>query len=190
MKPFHTPLIPLLLTLLLAVLTTTTAIPTSNIPTSSSLHLDLSSEIFYRDPETGALVPMNGTIEENIHLFKLDDIVETAGIGLESRNPRGPPDCHPPQNWKPVGEAPLKDGIAYLRHIKGDIRFNARTCTRVSCSWNAGIFLCNDNYVEWWVTASKIGDYADNIRRACCRDCMGQQFDDAGWNVCVASSNC
>lgn len=57
---------------------------------------------------------------------------------------RGPPDCHPPQPWKPVGEAPLVDGINYLRRIKGDIRVPARHCGRVSCSWAAGIFVCND----------------------------------------------
>ncbi|PVH83871.1 hypothetical protein DL98DRAFT_529159 [Cadophora sp. DSE1049] len=173
MKSLTTTILPLLLTLLFAL--QAIAIPTSD-SLESSLHLDLSSEIVYRDPDNGALIPMNGTIEQNLHLFKLDDIAETTSTSLESRNPRGPPDCHPPQNWKPVGEAPLKDGINYLRHIKGDIRFYARTCTR--------------NYMEWWVTASKIGDYADNIRKACCRDCKGQQFDDANWNVCVASSNC
>ncbi|KAK0100755.1 hypothetical protein ONS95_007205 [Cadophora gregata] len=187
MKSFTTSILSLLLILLLTL--QAVAIPTSDI-VEASLPLDLSSDFIYRDPDNGALIPMNGTIEENLHLFKFDDAVNIASTSLESRNPRGPPDCHPPQNWKPVGEAPLLDGIDYLHRIKGDIRFSARSCGRVSCSWNAGIFLCNDNYVEWWVTASKIGDYAQNIAKACCRDCMGQQFDDANWNVCVASSPC
>lgn len=46
------------------------------------------------------------------------------------------------------------------------------------------------NYVEWWITGDTIGDYADNIRKTCCPNCMGQQVDNAGWDVYVASSKC
>lgn len=38
------------------------AVPTSDVANLSA-HLDLTSDFIYRDPDTGALIHMNGTIE-------------------------------------------------------------------------------------------------------------------------------
>ena len=60
MKCLPTTLLTLVLTLLFSL--QAVAIPTSDVA-DSTLHLDLTSDFIYRDPDTGALIPMNGTVE-------------------------------------------------------------------------------------------------------------------------------
>jgi len=60
MKCLPTTLLTLVLTLLFSL--QAVAIPTSDVA-DSTLQLDLTSDFIYRDPDTGALIPMNGTVE-------------------------------------------------------------------------------------------------------------------------------
>src|SRR3954468_14109313 len=62
--------------------------------------------------------------------------------------------CNWPPGYSPAGTGAnsgnanaLQDGINYLRGISGSCRANPGpgSCGRVSCSYNVGIFYCNDN---------------------------------------------
>lgn len=48
--------------------------------------------------------------------------------------------------WPTTARARIVEGIAYLRRVGGKPRLRAGPgrCSRVSCSWNAAIYWCND----------------------------------------------
>lgn len=50
-----------------------------------------------------------------------------------------------------VTQGPVKEGIEYLRKVRGQPHLGRgpRKCERVSCSWNTGIFWCNDVSVHF-----------------------------------------
>ncbi|KAF5228563.1 hypothetical protein FAUST_10993 [Fusarium austroamericanum] len=107
-------------------------------------------------------------------------------------------------NFPSARERPINDGIQYLRGIAGGltIRAGPRVCDRISCSSNAGIFICNDNPQPFWIPS---WDNVANAAKACnnecrqfCFDCglqtgwwtAGQRFHDANFNVIIRESSC
>ncbi|KAK4215168.1 hypothetical protein QBC37DRAFT_398927 [Rhypophila decipiens] len=46
-----------------------------------------------------------------------------------------------------ASKSAIEDGIYYLRQVPGHpwMRSGPRACAQVSCSWNSGIWWCNDN---------------------------------------------
>ena len=96
---------------------------------------------------------------------------------------------------------PIDEGIKYLHGISGDCKVDAgpRVCSRVSCSYSAAIWLCNDTKEDLWIPCSKVGDYAQDIRDKCWFNASpgapvwlpvvrGQEFDTENWNVILGSS--
>lgn len=46
--------------------------------------------------------------------------------------------------WRGAVTGEIKKGIDYLRRVGGKPRLDSGKCSRVSCSWNAAIWWCND----------------------------------------------
>ncbi|KAK4214775.1 hypothetical protein QBC37DRAFT_481983 [Rhypophila decipiens] len=112
--------------------------------------------------------------------------------------------CNNPSTWSPAPNwDAVWDGVHYLQGITGNCRADPGpgVCTRVSCSWNSGIFYCNDNSAEHWEPCRWIGDVAGGIVNKCnwfqvipffgTRQVVhGQAFDRRNWNTIVAYSSC
>ncbi|KAK2855559.1 hypothetical protein FQN49_005076 [Arthroderma sp. PD_2] len=90
----------------------------------------------------------------------------------------------------------IEHGIAFLRRIPqgGDCSVKGhRSCARISCSYDSGIFLCNDN--PYWIErpCHLLGDYAEAILNRCQASVpkvSGQQFDTDNFNVLVKYDKC
>ncbi|KAK8091339.1 hypothetical protein PG994_000844 [Apiospora phragmitis] len=66
----------------------------------------------------------------------------------------------------------INDGIDYLHVIPGNCGVSAGnpgTCARISCSYNAGIWLCSENGQEVLWSCYALGDIAEND----CFSCIG-----------------
>jgi hypothetical protein len=87
----------------------------------------------------------------------------------------------------------------YLRGVKGDCSNQAGpgNCGRISCSWNSGIWWCNDNLVTYTRPCSYFADYVDILNMQCRWDLnhgsgdklymiSGQIFDSDNFNVIIA----
>ncbi|KAK7917539.1 hypothetical protein PG985_011147 [Apiospora marii] len=99
----------------------------------------------------------------------------------------------------------IKDGVNFLRNFKGVCASAPLTtavdCTRVSCSWASGIYLCNDSAGKWAMPpCSTIADYAEQIMNKCDwsvpdlltsdKMCQGELWDDDDWHVYVGHAHC
>ena len=100
-----------------------------------------------------------------------------------------------------VSTDPIDEGIRYLHGISGDCQVEKgfQVCARVSCSWNGGIWLCNDTRDKLSVPCRTIAEYTQDIRDKCWFDASpgapafipivrGQEFDDGNWNIIVGHS--
>ncbi|OAL66741.1 small monomeric GTPase [Trichophyton rubrum] len=99
--------------------------------------------------------------------------------------------CHPQGGGANL--RPIRDGIRYLNGLQGKCIGVPRTCTRVSCSWKAGIFLCNDNMRTVYVPCKQIAEYAQDIVNVCVTNpevssLRGQEFDSDNWNVVIKAA--
>ncbi|KAH8896360.1 hypothetical protein GQ53DRAFT_778975 [Thozetella sp. PMI_491] len=90
----------------------------------------------------------------------------------------------------------IQEGITYLRGLNGAPRNGPgpANCGRVSCSYNAAIWWCNDNTtpktLDGW---NPIADGAQNIINDCApaaSQVSGQRFHDDLWNVIVRGDSC
>lgn len=131
----------------------------------------------------------NTTLPEQVHrlpLKKRDDI-----------------NCNPAGNEVGNWITQCSEGLGYLERLKGYC--NAPKgwggCARVSCSWNCGISLCNDNSFSIDVPCNWIAADAWDIIGECANDwgdlvssVKGQKFRytglNAAYNVIVKSHSC
>ncbi|KAK4208880.1 hypothetical protein QBC37DRAFT_451765 [Rhypophila decipiens] len=92
----------------------------------------------------------------------------------------------------------LREGIAYLKRVtswcRGDPAGDSSdSCGRVSCSWGAGIFYCNQKREENWQPCSSIAPLADLVANQCYLEygkykdnsSQGEAFDTEGWSAWV-----
>ncbi|KAK7747904.1 hypothetical protein SLS53_001156 [Cytospora paraplurivora] len=93
----------------------------------------------------------------------------------------------------------VDDNIAHLRDLSGDATLGHQEgggwCYRYSCSYESGIYGCNDNQYDVNVSWSTLADYAQNVKDNCTKELedgkahwkviQGQAFDSDGWNVIV-----
>ncbi|KAL4778227.1 hypothetical protein BJX76DRAFT_362933 [Aspergillus varians] len=108
--------------------------------------------------------------------------------------------CFDQTQWNPAGYLPIEQGIDYLRGLSGrpGMRAGPAACGRVSCSWGAAIWWCNDaNEFKLLESYDSIADGAANIVRHCFRDgnfqprvVGGQIFHETNWNVIVREDDC
>ncbi|KAK0747638.1 hypothetical protein B0T21DRAFT_354791, partial [Apiosordaria backusii] len=88
----------------------------------------------------------------------------------------------------------IRKGADYLYHLPDKARIGPgpNHCDRVSCSWNSGIFLCNNNpstkEMEW----KQIADAAELLLDKCGDDGVvkGQVDFKDNWNVVVRNDPC
>ncbi|RHZ53257.1 uncharacterized protein CDV56_105933 [Aspergillus thermomutatus] len=102
----------------------------------------------------------------------------------------------------------IMQGIDYLKGLTGvcGVAAGPRVCARISCSYNAAIWLCNDN--AWYIqpSCSYLGTYAEDIVSTCAHvdfnsgtkgwgtqwsdTVNGQEFDTDNYNVIVGVDSC
>ncbi|KAI1388134.1 uncharacterized protein F4822DRAFT_303362 [Hypoxylon trugodes] len=92
----------------------------------------------------------------------------------------------------------VQQGIDYLKSIKNGpcgAPPGPNKCSRISCSYGAGIFLCNDTPKEIHHDCPDLATYAEDIRSNCHTEGVvtyvrGQQFDTEGFSVVVGHDQC
>ncbi|KAI0122898.1 hypothetical protein BJ170DRAFT_698056 [Xylariales sp. AK1849] len=155
----------------------------------------------------GGKMHFNGTVQEvekQIRAIKRD-FSWNHWTDLTSRNPDayvspdpklGKPDCSVGgSDWVPFSQ--FDEGLDYLRKLSGDCHgvTGPNKCGRLSCSWNAGIWFCNDNDHEIHVSWLAVIHAADTIYYGCRDQAMvtqihGQVFHADGWNVILGKAPC
>ncbi|KAI1506124.1 hypothetical protein F5X99DRAFT_426151 [Biscogniauxia marginata] len=69
------------------------------------------------------------------------------------------------------------------------------SCGRVSCSYNSGIFFCNQNNYPTSQPCNWFADYAQSVLDTCLDEdtypnIKGQDYDSDGWSVIVGGQEC
>lgn len=93
------------------------------------------------------------------------------------------------------------DGITHLnkKAMKGaTCKAKKQSCSRVSCSYNSAIFLCNENDFSIAPECKLVADYAFKVIQDCKYPLPpkglyvnGQHFNESGsWNVVVRHDKC
>jgi len=119
---------------------------------------------------------------------------DTEATSLARRNKTPPPICNV-DGFSFASVWRIQQGVSYLNG-QGRCSVNAKTCARVSCSWDSAIYLCNDNdyYIE--PACPYIASYAADIINTCQYYyakrwvVTGQEFDSDGYNVVVRGDSC
>ncbi|KAI7228232.1 hypothetical protein KC330_g8019 [Hortaea werneckii] len=89
----------------------------------------------------------------------------------------------------------ISSGLVYLSNIGGCMTLGGNQCSRVSCSYNSGIFACNDNSETVQAPFSLISDIGGDMFGQCANfddsaDFTAQAFTDEGWNVLMKRQSC
>lgn len=159
--------------------------------------------------ENGPIVTRTGTgfedierqISTNVTEFKFDNTWfarswnESSRIEARSVDPK--PQCRSTADHGRTYSSHIADGSVYVATKTGDCHVAGKTCTRISCSFNSGIYFCNDNPGDVWVPCTELAHYASLIIAACTQYDFGahgtyvngQAFNAAGWNVFVGATN-
>ncbi|KAF4629452.1 hypothetical protein G7Y89_g8697 [Cudoniella acicularis] len=113
---------------------------------------------------------------------------------LETRGSKYALNCCPVGGWGWTGASQKRilEGISYLRNVNALCGVGVRSCVRVSCSWDAAIYLCNDNYNDVAPNCAYIATFAQDLINACSfwnggwgEQVCGQEFDTDSYNVIV-----
>ncbi|KAJ0419812.1 hypothetical protein BJY00DRAFT_324175 [Aspergillus carlsbadensis] len=150
----------------------------------------------------GDHVLLNGTIQEIYE--QLTAINPDFGIDLSFLDDEEDDDEEEDENirdyfcfgrWPGTSRRRIEEGVNYLRTVSGSPSMSPGpgSCGRVSCSYDAAIYLCNDNtnyhnLQNWNIVA----DAASYILTRCIsgRDTAGQVFYHDNWNVIVRRDDC
>ncbi|CEN61057.1 hypothetical protein ASPCAL07724 [Aspergillus calidoustus] len=97
--------------------------------------------------------------------------------------------------WPGASRRRIGEGVSYLRRIPGTPTLGPGpgSCGRVSCSYDAAIYMCNDNSGYYTLSSwNLVADGADFINSRCIGggDTAGQIFYHENWNVIVRQDNC
>ncbi|KAH6617586.1 hypothetical protein F5144DRAFT_607077 [Chaetomium tenue] len=101
--------------------------------------------------------------------------------------------------WPYAHMAAYWEGLRYLHSITGEVRVppGPRMCSRVSCSYDAAVWVCNDRTDELHLNAfADIADGVSYIIGRCATNAWGttqvagQVFHPDHWNVIVRRDEC
>ncbi|KUJ23864.1 uncharacterized protein LY89DRAFT_726918 [Mollisia scopiformis] len=183
-------------------------LPNGSIPPRSMGDMTISKMTF--EGSIGDYkVQLNGSIQE-IHAqmkaiypdFDPDTAISNQTLDIRhlgKRSKMQPPLCYPVQDWGRAETAPINTGIRYLNQVQALCGVGANSCVRVSCSYRAAIYLCNDNDYGITPTCPYIASYAQDIINSCNYhrpggntwdwSVCGQEFDTDNYNVIVRWDN-
>ncbi|KAG4413450.1 hypothetical protein IFR04_013427 [Cadophora malorum] len=151
----------------------------------------------------GVTVDHNGTIEEAFAQLEAEhpelgaDLTAASSPDAKSPDKRYMTDVHcipvSGQNWRRANDVVIGQGIKYLRNNNLVCGVNPHSCSRVSCSYDSAIWVCNNNN-EWIGPDCKlIASFAQALRDRCyftdgIHDPAtgGQAWDNENWNVNIA----
>jgi len=151
-----------------------------------------------------ANITLNGTIEIVVtHLTAMNllpaapPVQNVSQSDIERRDPRYV-SCALPNGIFPalkslLGHHPVEDGIKHLMHASGKCGIGPRQCVRVSCSWYAGIHVCNDLDHHVDLDCSYLGDVmVRNIYESCTGAIVtgGYCYENDRYTVYVALNKC
>ncbi|KAK0739480.1 hypothetical protein B0T21DRAFT_409829 [Apiosordaria backusii] len=130
----------------------------------------------------------------------LSSVAYSAPDSIHNNSSLAPIEPKDKTGWKcdiqyasPADIQQIWNGAGYLYQLDGKARIGPGDhCDRVSCSWNAGIFLCNKNNFVKEVEWKQIGDAAQFLIEHCGKDgqVMGQVDFKGNWNVVVREDPC
>ncbi|KAI2631565.1 hypothetical protein GGS26DRAFT_598636 [Hypomontagnella submonticulosa] len=100
-----------------------------------------------------------------------------------------------PNNVRHAKSYRIREGIDYLRGKSGQCHMQAGpgVCSRISCSYDSGIFWCNDNKHDVTTDCSDWANYAQDILDKCETNdgqIRGQEFSSENWNILIGRGNC
>ncbi|KAF4626802.1 hypothetical protein G7Y89_g11356 [Cudoniella acicularis] len=109
--------------------------------------------------------------------------------------------CVPIPGWDWTGAdiQRIGQGIQYLDNVDAYCIANGHSCSRISCSYNSDIWLCNDNDGPIYNGCSYMATFAQDIINSCSVDLApvtwttiagGQEFDTNDFNIIVRSDSC
>ncbi|KAK0107122.1 hypothetical protein ONS95_003828 [Cadophora gregata] len=155
---------------------------------------------------TGSVQEVFAQLDAEDNSFKLSDLAgiqrRTITDDLEQLDKRYPTDLHclpvSGQNWHGADSRAISDGINFLREGWQTCNVGPRKCVRASCSWNAAIYVCNNQDKEIRPTCDLIAAFAQVmldkclIRRGIFQHNLvgGQYWDNENWNVNIYSDRC
>ncbi|KAH7305101.1 hypothetical protein BKA65DRAFT_486151 [Rhexocercosporidium sp. MPI-PUGE-AT-0058] len=144
-------------------------------------------------PETHLLQRVNhtGTIEEVFPQLEAEHPGFTQSVASISARPDD-------KSYDKRAEGVvIGQGIKYLRDLHLTCWLNPHSCGRVSRSYNAAIYTCNNNGIKLGPDCSVIANYAQALRNKCSfidgfydSTCEGQAWDINNWNVNVYKDKC
>ncbi|KAG6107035.1 hypothetical protein E4U13_007129 [Claviceps humidiphila] len=157
----------------------------------------------------GMGAPIPGYSVETLHPrgapIILDGTIEPVNSKAKQLSPRldqikpNRIECADGKRWKKVHRWHILDGMKYLDNIsaKPTIGPGPGNCSRVSCSYGAAIWWCNDNSEKLELNSFKdIADGAIFIMDECVSfgfmmdRAGGQAFMPGNWNVIVRQDHC
>jgi hypothetical protein len=113
-----------------------------------------------------------------------------------------PPLCIPIRgwNWATAYMPDIQAGVVYLDNLNTRINIGPTSCSRISCSWNGAIYLCNDNPYSIQPASPYLASYAQDLINICTtgsddhypdyKRTGGQEFDTDGYNIIVREDSC
>ncbi|KAG6362428.1 hypothetical protein INS49_010658 [Diaporthe citri] len=184
---------------LLSLTTTVTQVQSLEAPLEGYEVAEFGWEV-QSSPE-GPLHHINGTIQDVVEYLKevnpAYEVPEVPVAELDSRQSLVEPrqlkvGCY---GWALANANDIQHGINYLKRVAGKPSNGPGpgACGRVSCSYDAAIWWCNDNRVTYTLPSFKnIADGAQNVKNKCTSNgrTSGQGFFDGNWNVIVRKDKC
>ncbi|EPE28266.1 hypothetical protein GLAREA_09386 [Glarea lozoyensis ATCC 20868] len=150
-----------------------------SIAAYQTLHPEFNLTAYFEAPNIAHLPSLSPRNKANI--------LCCADAGNELANPH--------LNWTPANPWEIDSGAQYLQTI--DLcHTGPRQCNRISCSYKAAIFLCNDNDYDISPKCAYIASYALDLFNSCryVKDTIlgvcGQEFDTDNYNVVVRAAKC
>ncbi|KAM7202258.1 hypothetical protein V8F33_002975 [Rhypophila sp. PSN 637] len=156
----------------------------------------------------GQVAVLNGTIQEVVaqattinpeFVLPPASKAETPSPAMKRRSirGRGVQFCN---QFRQANVGTIRDGVNYLRRLGGQATLapGPGRCSRVSCSYDAAIYWCNDNTVSKTVTWDGIANSAGHITEVCPWTTVnqwndfvsGQNFERTNWNTIVRWDDC